>query len=80
MENNYKVLLVDDEEEIREGMAHRIPWQALGLTIAGTAENGIEALDLVERESPDIIITDIQMPFMDGLEFIEQARKRLPLL
>lgn len=78
MENNYKVLLVDDEEEIREGMAHRIPWQALGLTIAGTAENGIEALDLVERESPDIIITDIQMPFMDGLEFIEQARKRLP--
>lgn len=79
MANYYKVLLVDDEEEIREGMARRVPWADLGLVICGTAENGIEALDLVEKENPDIIITDIQMPFMDGLEFIEQARKRLPL-
>lgn len=79
MDKLYKVLLVDDEAEIREGMAHRIPWEELGFTICGTAENGLEALDIVEKEYPEIIITDIQMPFMDGLELITQARLLLPL-
>lgn len=79
MDKGYKVLLVDDEAEIREGMAHRIPWEELGFTICGTAENGLEALDIIEKEYPEIIITDIQMPFMDGLELIEQARLLLPL-
>ena len=72
------ILLVDDEEEIREGMARRIPWQQLGFFKPITAENGIEALELAEKLRPDIIITDIQMTFMDGLEFIEQATKLLP--
>lgn len=79
MDNDYKVLLIDDEAEIREGMAFRIPWEALGLTICGTAENGVEALELAEKQHPDIIITDIQMPFMDGLSFIQKAQKMLPL-
>lgn len=79
LEKYYKVLLIDDEAEIREGMAFRIPWEQLGLTICGTAENGVEALELAEKHHPDIIITDIQMPFMDGLTFIQKAQKMLPL-
>ncbi|MHC5269404.1 response regulator [Enterococcus sp. LJL98] len=79
MEKYYKVLLVDDEAEIREGMAQRIPWETLGFQICGTAENGVEALDLIEKEYPEIIITDIQMPFMDGLELIDRAQSLLPL-
>lgn len=79
MEKKYKVLLIDDEAEIREGMAARIPWEELGLKICGTAENGLEALELAEKKHPDIIITDIQMPFMDGLTFIQKAQKMLPL-
>lgn len=79
LDNYYKVLLVDDEAEIREGMAHRIPWEELGFKICGTAENGLEALDIIEKEYPEIIITDIQMPFMDGLELITQAQSLLPL-
>lgn len=79
LDSQYKVLLIDDEAEIREGMAFRIPWEQLGLKICGTAENGLEALELVERNHPDIIITDIQMPFMDGLTFIQKAQKMVPL-
>lgn len=79
MSNRYKVLLVDDEAEIREGMALRVPWEELGFEICGTAENGLEALDIIEKEYPEIIITDIQMPFMDGLELIDRARSLLPL-
>lgn len=72
-----KVLLVDDEEEIREGMARGINWTELGFERPLTAENGVEALDLAEKYRPDVIITDIQMPLMDGLDFIEQASKLL---
>ncbi|MCC9274033.1 MAG: response regulator, partial [Enterococcus aquimarinus] len=79
MTHYYKVLLVDDEAEIREGMAQRIPWETLGFKIIGTAENGLEALDIIEKDYPEIIITDIQMPFMDGLALIERARSLLPL-
>lgn len=79
MDKYYKVLLIDDEAEIREGMAARIPWKELGFIICGTAENGVEALELAEKNHPDIIITDIQMPFMDGLTFIQKAQKMLPL-
>ncbi|MDR0885006.1 MAG: response regulator [Clostridiales Family XIII bacterium] len=78
MSEYYKVLLVDDEDEIREGMAHRVRWNELGFEIIGTAENGVEALELVENELPDIVITDIQMPFMDGIDFVAQATAMVP--
>lgn len=74
----YRVLLVDDEEEIREGMTRKVPWEELGYQIVGTAENGMDALEIVEKEMPDIIITDIQMPYMDGLHLIEKAIKIVP--
>lgn len=76
-EDMLKVLLVDDEEEIREGMARGIDWHSLGFEAPMTAENGVEALEIAEKQRPDVIITDIQMPLMDGLDFIEKASKML---
>lgn len=69
----YKVMLVDDEEEIRENMACRVDWEAYGFRVAVLAENGMEALELLESENPDVIFTDIRMPFLNGLEFVKKA-------
>jgi two-component system response regulator YesN len=69
----YRVLLADDEEEIRESMAYRVDWSSLGFEIVAYAENGMEALEQLEKEMPDVIMTDIRMPFLSGLEFVEKA-------
>lgn len=74
----YKALIVDDEVEIRDGMIRKLDWNSLGFEVAASAENGLEALELVEQVKPDVIMTDIKMPFMDGLEFIEKAVEILP--
>jgi two-component system response regulator YesN len=66
----YRVLVVDDERVIREGISVMIDWESLGLSLIGTAENGRRALDIIRTERPDIVITDIKMPEMDGLELI----------
>lgn len=58
----YRVLLVDDEQDVREGLVVEVDWEALDLRIAGLAENGREALEMAERVEPDIVITDISMP------------------
>ncbi len=60
----YRVVLVDDEEEIRMGISRRIDWGKLGFSLAGEAQNGFEALELCEQIKPDVVITDIKMPFM----------------
>ena len=65
---NYKVILVDDEEEVIDAIKSRILWEQLGLQIVGSATNGVKALELVEKLQPDIVITDIKMPYMNGLE------------
>ena len=64
-----KVMLVDDEENERNLLKVCINWAEIGMEIAGEASSGREALDLLDEINPDIIITDIRMPFMDGLEF-----------
>ena len=74
----YKVILVDDEEEVREAIRNRIDWESIGFTVAGTAENGEEALELAETEEPDVVMTDIQMPFMDGLTMLRKLKEKLP--
>lgn len=74
----YKLMLVDDEEDVREGVVQEIDWAAIGLEVVGTAENGREALELAERLLPDIIVTDINMPFMDGLKLSELVREKFP--
>jgi two-component system, response regulator YesN len=75
----YKVLLVDDEADVREGLVQEIQWGACGFTIEGTAENGREAMELAERLEPDVVITDISMPFQDGLQLASWLREFQPL-
>lgn len=75
----YRVLLVDDEFYMR-AMLHRIiPWEDLGFEIVGEAENGEEALGKIEACVPDLVIADIEMPFIDGLELARRLNEtRLP--
>lgn len=70
-----KVLIVDDEIEIVNGLVAMIPWGELGYDIVGTAQNGEKALELIRSTSVDILITDITMPSMNGLELIRHVRK-----
>ena len=74
----YKVLLVDDEEDIRVGISRKMDWSGLGFELVGEAENGRDALELAESVQPDVVLTDIKMPFMDGLELCSILTKRLP--
>ncbi|REE78938.1 two-component system response regulator YesN [Paenibacillus taihuensis] len=72
----YKVLITDDEPMIREGLRTLIEWEELGFQVVDTAANGKEALQKAERYSPDLMIIDIRMPGMTGLEVIETLRKK----
>ena len=74
----YRVLLADDEEEIRAGISRKIDWSSLGFALVGEAGNGEEALELAEQLHPDVVLTDIKMPFMDGLELCRRLRQSLP--
>ncbi|MGX7245017.1 response regulator transcription factor [Enterococcus quebecensis] len=71
----YNVLLVDDEYMIVNGLKKIIPWEEEGFSIKGTSRNAKEALTIMETEAIDLVITDITMPEMTGLEFIEAAQK-----
>ena len=76
----YKVLIVDDEKMIRMGMKKVIPWEKLGIGEVYTAASAVEALEILEKEKPQIMITDIQMNGMTGLELIEKSRYIVPKL
>lgn len=65
-----KVVIIDDEALIRRGLQEIIDWGGLGFRIAGEAEDGELGLELIRSEQPDVVVTDIKMPFMDGLEMI----------
>lgn len=72
----YKVLLVDDEVFARKGLKNLIDWEDLGYTVSGEAENGEEALAVMESSEPDLVITDIRMPVLNGLELIRAVREK----
>ncbi|WP_416367193.1 response regulator [Paenibacillus sanfengchensis] len=74
----YKVMLVDDERVILEGMSQVVDWGAVGAELVDTAKNGLEALDKMSASRPDVVITDISMPGLDGLGLIEQASAAYP--
>lgn len=73
-----KIAIVDDEELIRNGLAKMIARMELPATVIGTAGDGTECLKLVSEVEPDIVLTDIRMPHMDGLELIEQLARHYP--
>lgn len=75
-----KVVIADDEERICRLIEALIDWEKLGLEIAGSAHNGIEACEIVEQVRPDILITDIRMPGCSGLELIGKVKRMLPAL
>ena len=74
----YSVLLVDDEEEVLEVIKKKLDWEAMGFEVVGSAANGVEALEFVEDHHPDVVLSDIRMPYMDGLEFAGQVLKLYP--
>ena len=76
----YRVLIVDDEKMIRMGMKNAIDWKKLGVDDVFTAASGNEALKILKEESPEIMVTDIQMTEMTGLELIKAARESVPEL
>ena len=71
-----KVLVVEDEELIRKGIVLAVDWAALDCVVVGEAANGEEGLAAVERYDPNLIITDLTMPKMDGLEMLRRLRER----
>lgn len=72
----YRVMIVEDELIVREWLCQKVHWNSFDLEICGEAANGRSALALYEEKHPDIIITDIRMPIMDGIELMEQIRKK----
>lgn len=78
MEEYCRVLIVDDELIMRQGMKHMLEWEKEGFQIVGEASNGQEGLSLVEELKPHIILADIVMPIIDGIEFSEIIGRRFP--
>ncbi len=76
--DTYTVLLVDDEEEVIRVILKKIDWSGLGFSVIGYANNGVKALELMEEYQPDVVITDIKMPYMDGLELSGHIRTDYP--
>ena len=72
------ILIVDDEVLVRQGIKHLLNWENEGFSIVGEASNGKEALEMVEQLSPHIVITDIVMPLMDGVEFTSILKTSYP--
>lgn len=74
----YKLLIVDDKALIRKGLIKSIQWEKLGVELAGEAENGSKALQIIKEKSVDIVITDIRMPEFDGISLLKYIRENDP--
>lgn len=72
----YRLLIVDDEPKIRSGLSLGYPWEELGFTVAGEAANGSEALDFIAVRPVDVILADIRMPVLSGIELVKRLRER----
>ena len=73
-----KVFLVEDESVVRESLRNNIPWKEYGFNFVGEASDGEMALPLIRKTAPDVLITDIKMPFMDGLSLSHIVKKEFP--
>ncbi len=74
----YRVMLVDDEEEVREAIKRRVNWDEIGFEVVASAENGEDALEKAKVFTPDVVMSDIHMPFMDGLTFCRLLKTEQP--
>jgi two-component system, response regulator YesN len=74
----HKVIVVEDDRIIRRGICQAIPWGEHGFVVAGEAGDGEVALELIEKEQPQVVVSDINMPFMSGLEMAKQIKERSP--
>lgn len=73
-----KVLVVDDDKLVRKGLISVMPWQEFGMQVVGEANNGEKALELLEVQAVDLVLTDLAMPVMSGIELMRNVRKRFP--
>lgn len=76
--DQYSVFLVDDEEEVIRVIMKKINWEEIGFSVVGYANNGVKALEMMEEIQPDVVMTDIKMPFMDGVELSRRIRREYP--
>lgn len=76
----YKILLVDDEVEVRESIARTVEWEKCGFSLCGCAAGALEAMQMAKSLLPDVVMTDICMPYMDGLELIERLKQMYPAM
>lgn len=76
----YKLIVVDDETEVRRGIVKKIDFEAVGFECVGEAENGVEALEVIENTDPDLAIIDIKMPYMDGIELAKHVHEKHPAM
>lgn len=74
----YKLVIVDDEPAVRGGLSKFVQWSEYGIVLAGTADDGDTGLELIERVKPDIVLTDVMMPVMDGIQMSREIRDRFP--
>lgn len=74
----YTVLVAEDESDVREAIVTGTDWASLGFQVADSAENGQEAWELFAKGAPDLLLTDIRMPFMDGLQLAELVKRHYP--
>ncbi len=73
-----KVILIDDQPRELDGITKILPWESMGMSIVGTAKNGMDGLKLVEELRPDIVLSDVIMPNMDGLSLVKELHERFP--
>ena len=79
----YRLLIVDDEEDIRRGLADFFPWDEIGYRVVGTAENGKQALDIVSTGTVDVVFCDIRMPILSGIDLAKtlfEAHRKIPMV
>lgn len=74
----YRVIIVDDNQNTVKSLLYGFDWESLGLEVVGTAYDGQQGSASIEAKKPDIIITDINMPYMDGLSMVEASLSQIP--